>query len=396
MHKNTFRPINHRARVVSAGLLAAFIALQPALAQTEGAQQANAQNATLSIEIDDASQRASASALTRAVRRDTKTLEPAVVDAAVADAAVAEYEQQAGLSIAAVPGFSRAGLPDRKALKSAQLDFADDWKVDELANEDGPALDGVSGDAVTDDLQPIGTSAVYNRYYGNLYSEMWTKYPYQAIGKLYSTNSLTGGRSSCTASVISSKNVIVTAAHCVYDTVNNRWYTNMVFVPADRAGAAPYGVFPVRVATIFSAYASAPNFSAAIPYDIAVATLNNNSANRTVTSYTGWLGRSWDYGTVIAPHVVGYPGNVGGGSYSIFCTGESSAVSGLATNIAMGCDQTFGASGGPWIRAFQPYAAGAQNYVGAVNSFIRSSAPNNLYALRFTSGNIVVLCTNRC
>ena len=47
---------------------------------------------------------------------------------------------------------------------------------------------------------------------------MWKGFPYKAVG--YLTFTMNGGGYRCSASVIGD-NVIVTAAHCVYDTGNN-------------------------------------------------------------------------------------------------------------------------------------------------------------------------------
>src|SRR5215472_1412128 len=58
-----------------------------------------------------------------------------------------------------------------------------------------------------------------------------------AIGKLF----LNGGF--CSASVISGKNIIVTAAHCCWDRTKNTWIGGWSFAPAYNNGNAPYGVF---------------------------------------------------------------------------------------------------------------------------------------------------------
>src|SRR5579863_3178054 len=57
-----------------------------------------------------------------------------------------------------------------------------------------------------------------------------------AIGKLF----LNGGY--CSASVISGKNIIVTAAHCCWDRTKNNWIGGWSFAPAYNNGNAPYGV----------------------------------------------------------------------------------------------------------------------------------------------------------
>jgi len=58
-----------------------------------------------------------------------------------------------------------------------------------------------------------------------------------AIGKLFTS---TG---TCSASVISGKNIIVTAAHCCWNRSNNSWIGGWSFAPGYNNGNAPYGVF---------------------------------------------------------------------------------------------------------------------------------------------------------
>jgi V8-like Glu-specific endopeptidase len=229
-----------------------------------------------------------------------------------------------------------------------------------------------------------GTAGVYTSYLGNFHAQMHQQYPYHAVGKLYSSSG------TCSASVISPNNVIVTAAHCVYDTVNNRWYTDFAFVPGDRAGVAPYGVFPWASVSIMNEYISAPSRNAR--YDVAVMKLGNNSVGRSVTFYTGWLGRSWGQNAVQSLHAIGYPSNLNSGNYTYICAAES--FSGGTDVLGMGCNMTFGSSGGPWIRIFAPYTSGAVNYV---NSVVSGGTPgtNTFYGIRFTTSNIVTLCTRQ-
>jgi V8-like Glu-specific endopeptidase len=196
--------------------------------------------------------------------------------------------------------------------------------------------------------------------------------------------------------VISGKNIIVTAAHCVYDTVNNRFYTNWSFVPAYRAGAAPYGTFGWTQARVLTAWVNAPNENAAWQYDVALIALRPNSAGQPVTYYTGYLGRSWNYGYVQHINSFGYPSNLDSSKWQVWEQSESwqagTEIMGIGNNMQ------FGASGGPWIRVFKPYWSGAMNYVNNVNSFISKpcstcSYYQAIYAARFNSNNIVPLCT---
>ncbi|GAA4620993.1 hypothetical protein GCM10023196_007130 [Actinoallomurus vinaceus] len=52
----------------------------------------------------------------------------------------------------------------------------------------------------------------------------------------------------CTASVVHSytKNIILTAGHCLYDPHHHTFSTNLAFVPGYNNGSRPYGVWPVH------------------------------------------------------------------------------------------------------------------------------------------------------
>ncbi len=179
----------------------------------------------------------------------------------------------------------------------------------------------------------------------NFFAQMRTDFPYSAIGKLYIT-----GEGYCTASVISPNNIIVTAAHCVYDTVANKWFTGWIFVPADNNGAAPYGAFPWVSARILTAWKNASG--AVRRYDIALITMDKNSNGDSLSSSVGWLGRSWNFSYIQHMHAFGYPSNIDS-RYTRACAAES--FSGGTDVLGMGCDMTYGSSGGPWIRVFTPY-----------------------------------------
>ena len=67
----------------------------------------------------------------------------------------------------------------------------------------------------------------------------------RVIGALFFNNG-TGGHY-CTASVIRTpkKNMLLTAAHCLYNQSTRGWHRHIVFVPRYSAGRRPYGTWPV-------------------------------------------------------------------------------------------------------------------------------------------------------
>lgn len=305
---------------------------------------------------------------------------PAVTEAELAEAAALP-------SVAGAPGFSRSGLPAADADELAQAAYADEWlriDQDQLAE----ALAELAAADADEDFGPAdvdGTKGVYTSFLTNYYSQSWKVYPYRAVGKVY----ISGG-GYCSASIISPYNILVTAAHCVYKR-GTGWYPGWSFVPADRNGSAPYGVWSAHHARILNAYINTGN----IRYDVALIKLNYkwiNHVRRPVSYYTGYLGRSWNYGYTQSLFAQGYPSNLSSGKYTYTCAAESFYYS--TDILGMGCNMTYGSSGGPWIRRFHPYRYGAYNYVNAVVSGVPSGQPigSTFYGPRFSSNNIVPLC----
>jgi V8-like Glu-specific endopeptidase len=283
------------------------------------------------------------------------------------------------------PGFAPGGPPDANAERMARRQYPEEW---EALKDELDAVDQMMFEEAGVPFETLGTAGIYTSYRGNYSSQMWKQFPYKAVGKLYIT-----GVGYCTASVISPNNIIVTAAHCVYDTDANRWYTGWTFVPAAKSSTAPYGRFPWRTARVLTNWINAPDSLTGRRYDVAVIRLGNNSAGRSVKSYTGYLGRSWNYPYVQHHHAIGYPDNLSSGLYTYICAAESFSWS--TDVVGMGCDMMHGSSGGPWIRVFKPYTSGANNYVNAVVSGSYSGAPaNTFYGPRFSDSNIVILCTD--
>lgn len=275
----------------------------------------------------------------------------------------------AGLESLGQPGMSLGGLPDPAADSEAQSQFPDAWQISNELSMSEMVAEGIAG-----------TAAVYTGYRVNYHTQMHKYYPYYTVGKLYFTTP--SGNSYCTASVISPNNIIVTAAHCVY---SGGWYSNWSFVPADRAGTAPYGSFAWTQAWVLVNWQN----TGQTRYDVALIKLGNNSSGKPVTYYTGYLGRSWNYNYVQHHHTQGYPSSFDSGKYTYLCAAES--FNGGTDVLGMGCNMTYGSSGGPWCRNFAPYVSGMVNHV---NSVVSGGTPgtNTFYGARFSDNNIVPLC----
>lgn len=65
------------------------------------------------------------------------------------------------------------------------------------------------------------------------------------VGPLFFSNG--AGRHYCTASVVDTpkRNLLITAAHCLYNPADHVWNRHIVFVPKYSGGRRPYGTWPV-------------------------------------------------------------------------------------------------------------------------------------------------------
>jgi hypothetical protein len=287
------------------------------------------------------------------------------------------------------------------ATQIARAVYSQDWAA--LEEEEGPALEedpaweeGPAAEAPAD--VEAGTAAIYTYYDVNTQAALWQIYPHKWDGKLTFTTP-TGG-ASCSATVIS-KNNIVTAAHCVYDSTANRFYSTWVFTPAYRNGSAPYGTFAAQTCTVLTAWVNlVGNYSINTwaRHDVAVCTMRNNSAGKTLNQMVGWAGRLWNVGNNQLVFNSGYPARIytdaqiatGPAQYLRACTAESFLQT--TQTLGSGCYWGRGISGGSWLVGYKPFVVSGQ--VNSVNSGLFIGG-QNMYGARFNSSNIVPLCTAR-
>jgi hypothetical protein len=296
-------------------------------------------------------------------------------------------------------GMAPPGTSAPDAGKIARASYPKDWADSEEAlmlEEDGTLHDGRALDEPAD--EETGTAGVYTAYDVNVNAALWKVYPHRWGGKL--TFITPTGGASCSATSISGNN-IVTAAHCVYDSTANQWYTNWVFAPGFRNGTAPYGTFAAKTCTILTAWA---NLSGSFKintwsrHDVAVCTMKKNTAGQTLNGAVGWAGRLWNYGYNQLVFNSGYPARDytnatianGPGQYLRSCTAETFLQA--TETLGSGCRWGPGISGGSWLVSYKPFLV--SGYVNSVNSGL-FVGQQNIYGARFNSSNIVLLCAAR-
>ncbi len=294
-----------------------------------------------------------------------------------------------------LPGFTSPGAPAPNADRQARRDYPREWAAMEAAiraeTRNLDASSWLAAPAAAD-----GTSATFSSYTINQQAAVQKNFPHRVAGKF--TFTTPQGGSSCSASVISGNNIIVTAAHCIYDTsTRNQFYTNFVFTPAFRDGNAPYGTFPAQNCWVLNSWINLSGGYAITSWaddDVAVCKMGNNSAGRSLSNQTGWFGIGYNLGYVQHFHTLGYPVNStantalpNGGKFLRSCQSESFQ---FANNVVgTGCDLGPGHSGGAFIVGYKLNEVSGQ--VRSVYSGYFTNQ-NNVYGARFNSNNIVPLC----
>ncbi|WP_329563996.1 trypsin-like serine peptidase [Kitasatospora sp. NBC_01266] len=145
----------------------------------------------------------------------------------------------------------------------------------------------------------------------------------------------------CTASVVDSagQNLIITAAHCVYDPGTGQ-RSDLVFVPGYRGGDAPNGVWPLAAITVDQSWAQSGNPD----MDVAFAVVQPQGGKQ-VQQVLGANKLGIGQGYQRRVKMTGYPSSA---DVPITCMNTTSEQS--PTQLRIDCpDYTGGTSGSPWV-----------------------------------------------
>lgn len=193
-------------------------------------------------------------------------------------------------------------------------------------------------------------------------------WPYRIAGKLFFKDG--GAGYSCTAAIIS-KRLVMTAAHCVYNTNFNRWHTNFAFVPAYNAGLStqPFGQWSASRVYSPTGWINGcecfPN-----SYDFAVVEIVDRTISGRLQTIGGYLGSfGWQSGALVGRNVtqLGYPGNLESGRRMTQNNGQVVSA-GVAGRVGTAMEK--GSSGGPWVQDFGVRASGQTIVGGGSNQIV--------------------------
>ncbi|SOB84316.1 trypsin-like serine peptidase [Streptomyces sp. 1331.2] len=193
------------------------------------------------------------------------------------------------------------------------------------------------------------------------------------VGAVFTRNA--DGDHFCTASVVDSAglNLIVTAAHCVWDPKLGR-RSDLVFVPGYRDGDTPSGVWPLLAVTVDDAWKD----HADPDVDVAFAVVQAQNAQQ-VQQVLGANRLGVNQGYRLPVRVTGYPGS---SDVPITCVNTTSQQS--PTQLRIDCpDYTGGTSGSPWVTDFDP-ATRTGTVVGVIGGYQEGgNSPDTSYSSYF-------------
>lgn len=243
------------------------------------------------------------------------------------------------------PGKIQAQLPD-----------------DVIGIQDASGLDFNPGTLIAGYIYP----APFSRFIdNNVYKR---EFPAKTIGKLYFWQY--GVPYVCSAASIGNS-AIWTAGHCVHsgDGTESGWSYNAVFIPAYENGKKPLGQYRVINFWVMNEWKNNNDYA----HDMggAVVTLFKK---KTLSQRVGALGFAWNQPLPKHWFEIGYPAEYPfDGNKQVVCAASYAYSDPNFTpqTIGIGCDQTAGTSGGPWLLNYNNgnYLNGNMSYRYTGNSF---------------------------
>ena len=182
------------------------------------------------------------------------------------------------------------------------------------------------------------------------------------VGALFATDDEGDDGHFCSASVVASPHgdMVLTAAHCIYDPTEGDYDTDIVFIPDYHDGQAPYGVWTPSSLIVDPRWISDSDPD----LDFGFLVVHQNGNDRTLQSETGANQLGTDMSFDLPVQITGYPD---GASEPVTCATESTQAD--TYQLQFDCDGfPNGTSGSPWVTNVNP-ATGLGTVVGVIGGY---------------------------
>ena len=272
-------------------------------------------------------------------------------------------------------------LPELTDYDAAKISTAAFDRGGEVGTTAATLPEGMSGETFAEsfDLAPTSPTAGYDypapftRYTD--FGKYFKSWPAKAIGVLFFYQR--GYAYRCSAASSGYANVW-TAGHCLHDGSGSSagWSYNVIFMPSYDSGKKQgWQWLAYRLGTTSAWYYNGiPN---GLGYDYASANVLRTK-RRLLIQKVGALGFAYNYGDLNHWFAIGYPAAYPfNGAKQVICAASWAYNDTSITGIphAIGCDQTPGTSGGPWILKY-----GTSNYINGNQSFRYTINPKEMYS----------------
>jgi V8-like Glu-specific endopeptidase len=210
------------------------------------------------------------------------------------------------------------------------------------------------------------------------------------VGKVFFHDPSNGKDWVCSASTLNSgsKQLVLTAGHCVHGGAGKQFMTNWVFIPQYYYGSQPYGQWQAKYYHTFPSWTSSTDWNR----DVAMVTMWPNSSGA-VVNVVGGNGLTWNRSYYLPITVMGYPAEAPyDGGWQWACQGNTTRF-GSEFKIAMQCGFTGGSSGGPWFHQYDSntglgYSNGATSTLDTASWNRASYFDTSVYNMYTSAANL--------
>jgi hypothetical protein len=196
-----------------------------------------------------------------------------------------------------------------------------------------------------------------------------TANPNRQVGKLFYWTGSAWNVCSGTAINSSTKSLVITAGHCVFDTINNRWMSSVQFCPGYQFNC-PLGIWKAKSLGTTNSWYNATQTRYNWKDDVGMIKVHPDSSRGYLVNYVGGQGVTFNQPGGLYRSAFGYPAPDSrfpqynwNGEDLVYCQNYG-AYDG-AGHVNIPCTMTGGASGGSWLNYVNSSWLG---YVNGVNS----------------------------